>query len=385
MNIKNARVYRLSAPLQVTAESLEQALSEFKITPLMAQEAVKVGFCQPLHASIKPLVGQLLNGVLVVAIKRIEKILPATVIAEEMQPKVEALELEKGRPLYRKEKQALKEEVQQSLLPRAFSRSSITRAYIDMAGNQIIVDTASASKAEDVLALLRKAIGTLPALPWLDNHKLNAQLPLWMQSQALPLELSLGDAAQFKAPEEEGAKAQFVNHLLTADEVQSHLEDKLVTKLQLTKADVCTFTITDDGAITGIKWHDLLTGQNDEMGWEDVKARIEADLYLLTTELRRVMAAIQNTIDNSESEQPTTAKSVVKNPIFNAEDEDHLYAEAVALVITERKVSVSFIQRKFRIGYNRAAYIVDAMERCGVVTTPGHNGNREVLLSGVPA
>tara|TARA_Y100000034_G_scaffold135590_2_gene208165 strand:- start:696 stop:1592 length:897 start_codon:yes stop_codon:yes gene_type:complete len=297
MNLKNARVYRLSAPLPVTTETLEQALSEFKITPLCAQEAVKVGFCQPLHPSVKTLVTELLNGVLVVAVKRTEKILPAAVIAEEMQPKVEALEQEKGRPVTRGEKQALKEEVQQSLLPRAFPKSTITRAYIDMAGNQIIVDTASASKAEDVLALLRKAIGTLPALPWLDNHKLHTNLQLWLQNKGLPVELTLGHNAQLKAPDEEGAKAQFANHLLSADEVQSHLQDKLVTKLQLSKHEVCTFTVTDDGAITGIKWHDLLTGQNDEMGWENVQARIEADLYLLTEELRRVLAAIQGVVE----------------------------------------------------------------------------------------
>lgn len=297
MNIKNARIYRLSAPLPVTAESLEQALSEFKIAPLTAQEAVRTGFCQPLHPSVKTLVTELLNGILVVAVKRTEKILPAAVIAEEMQPKVEAAEQEKGRPLTRKEKQALKEEVQQSLLPRAFSRSSVTRAYIDMAGNQIIVDTASASKSEDVLALLRKAIGSLPALPWLDNHKLNSQLQLWLQNQSLPVGLTLGHNAQLKAPSEEGAKAQFANHLLSADEVQSHLQDKLVTKLQLSKAEVCDFTITDDGAITGIKWHDLITGQNDEMGFEDLQARTEADLYLLTAELRRVLAAIQGVVE----------------------------------------------------------------------------------------
>lgn len=297
MNIKNARIYRLSAPLQVTAETLEQALSEFKARPLTAQEFMHSGFCQPLHSSIKSLVTQLLNGVLVVAVKTTQKILPAAVIAEEMQPQLEALEQEKGRPLTRKEKQGLKEEVQQRLLPQAFPKSTINRAYIDMAGNQIIVDTASASKAEDVLALLRKAIGTLPALPWLDSHKLHTNLQLWLQNKGLPLELTLGDSALLKAPDEEGAKAKFDNHLLSAGEVQSHLQDKLVTKLQLSKHEVCTFTVTDDGAITGIKWHDLLTGQNDEMGWEDLQARIEADLYLLTTELRRVLAAIQGVVE----------------------------------------------------------------------------------------
>jgi recombination associated protein RdgC len=387
MNIKNARIYRLSAPLRVTAETLELALAEFKARPLSAQEAMHTGFCQPLHASIKPLVTQLLNGVLVVAVKTTQKLLPAAVISEELLPKIEAAELEKSRPLSRKEKQQLKEELQLSLLPRAFSRSTVTHAYIDMAGSemqQIIVDTASASKAEDVLALLRKAIGTLPALPWLDNHKLNGQMQLWLQNQSLPAELTLGHNAQLKAPDEEGAKAQFANHLLSADEVQSHLQDKLVTKLQLSKPEVCDFTITDDGAITGIKWHEMLTGQNDELGYEDLLTRLTADLYLLTTELRRVLAAVHFGVEQSD-EQPATAKPVAKNPIFNAEDEDPLYKDAVAFVIAERRVSVSGVQRKFRIGYNRSAYIVEAMERNCVVSTPGHNGNRKVLLSEVPA
>lgn len=387
MNIKNARIYRLSSPLPVTAETLEQALSEFKSRPLSAQEAMHTGFCQPLHSSIKPLVTQLLNGVLVVAVKTTQKLLPAAVINEELLPKIEAAELEKGRPLSRKEKQQLKEELQLSLLPRAFSRSSITHAYIDMSGpemQQIIVDTASASKAEDVLALLRKAIGSLPALPWLDNHKLNSQLQMWLQNQSLPAEFTLGHNAQLKAPDEEGAKAAFKDHLLTHDEVQAHLQDKLVTQLQLSKAEACTFTMRDDGAITGIKWADAITAKNDKLGYEDLQARLEADLYLLTSELRSVLMAVQGSVEQPDF-QPEQSKPVVKNPIFNAEDEDPLYKEAVAFVIKERSVSVSGVQRKFRIGYNRAAYIVEAMERNGVVTTPGHNGNREVLLSEVPA
>jgi S-DNA-T family DNA segregation ATPase FtsK/SpoIIIE len=58
---------------------------------------------------------------------------------------------------------------------------------------------------------------------------------------------------------------------------------------------------------------------------------------------------------------------------------DTLYDEAVDFVTKGKRVSISSVQRKFRIGYNRAARIVEDMENQGVVSTPGHNGAREVL------
>ncbi len=62
--------------------------------------------------------------------------------------------------------------------------------------------------------------------------------------------------------------------------------------------------------------------------------------------------------------------------------EDGLYDRAVAFVARERKVSVSLIQRHLRIGYNRAARIVEEMEAQGVVSGPNHHNKREVLVGG---
>ena len=69
----------------------------------------------------------------------------------------------------------------------------------------------------------------------------------------------------------------------------------------------------------------------------------------------------------------------------NADQEmDVFYDEAVAFVTETRKASVSSVQRKFRIGYNRAARLVEQMEQSGIVSAPGHNGNREVLAAAAP-
>ena len=65
-------------------------------------------------------------------------------------------------------------------------------------------------------------------------------------------------------------------------------------------------------------------------------------------------------------------------------ESDSLYDEAIEFVTVTRKASISAVQRKLRIGYNRAARLVEAMEAAGVLSEAGHNGAREVLAPAPP-
>jgi S-DNA-T family DNA segregation ATPase FtsK/SpoIIIE len=66
------------------------------------------------------------------------------------------------------------------------------------------------------------------------------------------------------------------------------------------------------------------------------------------------------------------------------EEDDSLYDEAVQFVTESRKASISGVQRKLRIGYNRAARMIESMEAAGVVSEMGSNGSREVLAPPAP-
>ena len=66
------------------------------------------------------------------------------------------------------------------------------------------------------------------------------------------------------------------------------------------------------------------------------------------------------------------------------DEKDDLYDQAVAFVTETGKCSISSVQRKLRIGYNRAARLVETMEATGVVSPPAHNGSREVLAGAPP-
>ena len=64
----------------------------------------------------------------------------------------------------------------------------------------------------------------------------------------------------------------------------------------------------------------------------------------------------------------------------SSDEDDNIYTQAVNIVRTERKSSISYIQRSLRIGYNRAANLVEEMEKNGIVSAPNHSGKREILL-----
>jgi S-DNA-T family DNA segregation ATPase FtsK/SpoIIIE len=67
---------------------------------------------------------------------------------------------------------------------------------------------------------------------------------------------------------------------------------------------------------------------------------------------------------------------------MDAEEAGDLYDRAVAIVLRDRKCSTSYIQRRLSVGYNKAASLVERMEREGVVGTPNHSGKRAILVGG---
>lgn len=133
-------------------------------------------------------------------------------------------------------------------------------------------------------------------------------------------------------------------------------------------------------------------GAEDMLGNGDMlflgPGQIEPDrvhgAYVSDEEVNRVCDAWRERgapdyIDNMASNFDLTSPSSSGSGNTSGED-DALYDEAVAFVMETRKVSASSIQRKFSIGYNRAARIVDSMEEAGLVSAMGKSGKRELLM-----
>lgn len=106
-------------------------------------------------------------------------------------------------------------------------------------------------------------------------------------------------------------------------------------------------------------------------------------------EVHRVVAHLKKTgkpdyIDSILLE-PTEAIPGLSGGSGDVEDADPLYDEAVQIVTESRRASISGVQRRLKIGYNRAARLIEEMERTGIVTPAQSNGNREVLAPPPPA
>ncbi len=94
---------------------------------------------------------------------------------------------------------------------------------------------------------------------------------------------------------------------------------------------------------------------------------------------------LEGVIDESTNSIPVPGLTTDGDEQGGGDSEaDALYDEALAFVTESRKASISSVQRKLRIGYNRAARLIEAMEAAGVVSEMGSNGNREVLAPPPP-
>lgn len=289
---KNILVYRLNKEIALSMDELEQQLASLAFTPCSSQDMTKTGWVSPMGDRGEALIHVAGKQVMICARKE-DKILPATVIKNALQDKVEKLEGEQGRKLKKTEKATLKDEVVHTLLPRAFSKFSQTFIWLDLEKQLVIVDSGSAKRAEDNLALLRKTLGSLPVVPLSFNESVELKMTEWVRSGELPAGFTLMDEAELKAVLDEGGVIRCKKQELVSDEIATHIEaGKFVTKLSVDWEDRLQFMFCDDGSIKRIKFSETLREQNDDIDKADFAQRFDADFVLMTGELSALIERV---------------------------------------------------------------------------------------------
>lgn len=300
MWFKNLTVYRFNKPFSVDTEALEKSLEDFTFSPCSSQDISKFGFSKALGKLGQTLVHSAGDRHLICVTKE-EKILPSQVIKEALEEKVAQIEDEENRKLAKKEKDSLKDEITTTLLPRAFSRRSQIHALILPEIEMILVDSSSAAKAEELLALLRKALGSLPVIPMSFKTPIETQLTDWLKTDSTPAPFEMQDEAELKSDSDEGGIVRFKQQDLTENEVLAHIEvGKQVHKLALHFSQSIAFVLQSDAGIKRLKFSEEFRAGNDEVGTEDPVARLDADFALMSSELIALMNSLVEVLGGME-------------------------------------------------------------------------------------
>lgn len=427
----NILAYRLTDPAAFHkhgSEGLEDSLAEKPARLPAPMELSAAGFTPPLGIEDE-LVEVIRPYTYVIAVNFAERMVPGKIVRQRVSTKVREIEEEQDRKVYAREKQQIKDDVLSKMLPHAFIDQKIVRVMIS--GPYIFIDSTSANKGEDVLSMLREVLGTLGVRPVAVKTTPIESFTQWFTRNQLPENLSL--TGDFKA-NNSGDESDFINGKGTSPEFEG-LSDlvlehgRRVTVLGLRwfhqEFGVETaFTVNEMLGIKGIKWPDEIVDMASADAGEEAEqiTLLRATYLLLAAEINALLADLLAGLGGEELPegqesleqkfaaalkgvthingipvdeikrrhgQPDTGDSDLDDLIRRTHERadellddaaETLYASAVRWARESGgRTTISAIQRQFRLGYNRAAQMIEQMEADGVVSPMNRNGGRDVL------
>lgn len=304
MFFRNLLAYTLTQNITLDSETLEAALATKPARPCATQELSTYGFVAPYGKGEHAPLVHASQGFMLIATQREERILPGSVVKDALQEKVDEIEAEQMRKVYKKEREQLKDDIIQAFLPRAFTRRSRTYAAIDLDRGLILVDSASPARAEDLLSTLREAIGSLPVRPMAVKIAPSATMTDWVKQQTATNELHLLDRAELCDTHEDGGKISANRQDLTSDEIQQHLQvGKQVTKLALGWQDKLSFVLDDKLVIRSLRFEELLHDQAEQDGGEDQLGQLNASFIIMMLTMREFIPALTEALGGLEVPQ----------------------------------------------------------------------------------
>ena len=287
MWFKNLQLYRFSKPFELSAEDLEAQLEQHPFKPCGSQELSSYGWVPPLGRHGSQLV-HATNGYYLLCARKQEKVLPAAVVREVVEEKVEEIESQQSRPVRRKEKESIREEVMLDMLPRAFTHSRITYAYISPKEGLLVVDASSPSRAEELLGHLRQSLLSLPVVPLTVNISPASVMTQWVSGAQVPADFVLEDACELRDPDAQGGIVRCQRQDLSADEIQEHIKaGKQVVKLAVCWDETLSCVLGEDLSIKRLRFSDVMQEKRDQTSTEDAATRLDADFALMTLEFSR--------------------------------------------------------------------------------------------------
>ena len=297
MWFKNLYLFKFEKDFTLNAEALHDELAAKPFTPCSSTQRESMGWIPPLgkntssftHAS---------NRYILISMGRQERILPAAVIKETLQEKVEAIEDQENRKVSTREKKEMREDIEHELLPRAFTRTQKVDAWIDPKNGWLILNTPSAPRAEAFTKLLRKTLGSLPVTLPESEVSPAVAMTTWLGKGRTPEPFILGYECELKNQGDDKGSATFKQHDLTTDEVQTSLQSgKFAAKLALEWDEKISFVLSEDLQIKKLKFLDVLEEQLQDNDPQTHEEHLDIQFALMTGEVSIMLGDLMKALN----------------------------------------------------------------------------------------
>lgn len=285
MWFKNLQIYQFDDEFTLDPTEWEDALRQAIFRPCASIMPMSIGWHAPLgHSEEAPLV-HLAQGFGLIRLEIEEKILPSTVVNEQLQQRVTELQESQQRKISSKEKMALKEDIYATLLPRAFTRHKKLHALIDIAHKRLIIDTSNRGKAEEFITFLRKTLGSLP-VKLIETIDVGYALTQWLKTRQIPVNFHLVDTCVMQDAKVDGPIIRCSNQDLLSPNIAAFIKDGLqIKQLELQWKEHLTFNLHHDFSVTGIKFFDIIHDLVRDIHTESPEQEFDANFVIMTQTL----------------------------------------------------------------------------------------------------
>lgn len=303
MWFRNLSVYRLPQGWSMSAAEIEQHLTQRCLMPcgrfdMRSRGWTQVGDTERYVYTI--------NGQHLIALGVDEKVLPAAVIRQATAERAKETAAEQGYPVGRRQMRELKAKITEELRGRAVTRKRVTRAWIDPVKNWLVVDAASAARAEELVENLRDAVGSLQMTP-LDTERSPASvLTSWVMLGDAPQSFSIDDDLELQAADQSKPTIRYVRHALDGKQIRDHIQAGMfATRLGLTWRDRVSFVLNEKLQIRRVEFLHVESGKPDDSAARSAAEQFDADFTLMTGEFGELLADLVAAIGGTDATAST--------------------------------------------------------------------------------
>lgn len=289
---KNLQVYRLEG---VRADPVQWArmLVQQEFAPPGSSELARTGWIPPRAE------GGLvyaLNRQLLLALATERKVIPAGAVNLVLRERIAEVAGAQGFMPGKKAQKEMRERIVDEMLPRALTTRSVTRVWVDPVNGWLVVDTATPSRADDVVKYLLKCFAKFPIESWRVQRSPIGCMTEWLEQDEAPASFTVDPDTTLQAAGESRAQVQYKRGTPDAREVQHHIRaGKQCTQLAITWDSKISFVLTGQLVLKGIKPLDVL-GDSERSNTEDQDDRFASDFMLMTGEFNKMLRDLQHAL-----------------------------------------------------------------------------------------